>query len=195
MLTARLEDGQEPVRTASAAALSEIGIAAVPALLRAVELKRGLARQAAAKALIPLTPSRRVAGSPLLQMMQDAEPASRRQAIETLGAIHAADERIIGAIISALGDTDPGVRVAAAKALGQLSWKAQPAVPALTLALRDESAALREASALSLGQIGSAAQPAMAELIRLAQDKNDAVRAAAAEAVPKIRPPMVPDKQ
>ncbi len=59
-LVQRLTDDSEPVRTASAQSLSQIGAAAVPALLHAIEHETGLARQAAARALIPLMPSRRV---------------------------------------------------------------------------------------------------------------------------------------
>ena len=120
VLFERLQDENADVRLRAGNALSAIGPAAAPILINAVMREKGIVRQGAAKVLMSMPSSRRAAEPALLEMLLDVDPSSRTQAIDTLAAIHAADQPAIAAMIAALKDPVPNVRLAAANALGQV---------------------------------------------------------------------------
>jgi HEAT repeat protein len=121
VLISLLGERDEDVRTWVIACLSGIGRPALPDLLQTIERERGPAQRGAAKALAGFFVSRRAdAGPPLLKMLQDEDPASRRQALETLAAIQLHDEAVARGVIAALSDRVLEVRQAATNAVGAL---------------------------------------------------------------------------
>jgi len=122
-------------------------------------------------------------------------------------------DRVVPALLKALGDRDPAVRKAAARALARggkpaaaailaaikhpqqrIRWRVawvlgkirhRPAVPALVAALGDEKPSVRRAAAGSLGWIGD--RRAVAPLIQRLRDPVDDVRAAAATALSALK--------
>jgi HEAT repeat protein len=113
-----LGERDEGLRSWVIACLKSIGQPALPALLQTIESQKGLAQRSAAKALIGMYVSRRSgAGPPLLKMLQDEDPASRQQALETLAAIPVRDSDMAAGIAVALNDPVLEVRVAATNAV------------------------------------------------------------------------------
>ena len=183
-----LLDSDESVRAAAAYALQAIGAPAAKTLGQAMEQGDDHARGAAVQALLAITRSLRQAEPGLVKMAQSDNPASRRQALEGLAAIHVPDNPTIQALTRGLSDPVLDVRLAAANGLANVTIRAQSAVPGLARCLEDPSPELRQAAARTLGYIGAPANAAVPELRTLLQDTNDAVRASAKEALGKIAP-------
>lgn len=76
---------------------------------------------------------------PLVQALNDPEPAVRTAAARALAAIGPEASQATPALMQALDDRDHQVRVAAARALGQIGPAAHEAVPALLQVLREEA--------------------------------------------------------
>jgi len=108
----------------------------------AVELGRSAEKAAAATLLLPA--------------LKDREPAVRREAAKSLGAIK--DGRAVPALILALRDDDSNVRMYAAYALGEI--KDARAADALLQALRDPEWCVRDQAAWALRELHD---PSLAE--------------------------------
>ncbi len=164
-------------RRSAAAALGQLGEAAVKPLIQALGDKDEDVRQGAAKALGRLGEA---AVEPLIQALRDGNWRVREAAAEALGQM--GDARAVEPLIQALGDEDGRVREAAAEALGQMGDAR--AVEPLIQALGDEERWVREAAALGLGRLGDAR--AVEPLIQALRDGNRRVREAAAEALGQL---------
>jgi HEAT repeat protein len=194
-LIAALKDQDSQVRSSTAYSLMLIGTPTVAALSNVIDHGDANARDAAVREFIRFYRSLRTIVPPLLKMAH-AEPAgSRRTALETLGAIRAADDATITTLIGALQDPDVDVRLAAARALGQVPWRAQAAIAPLSRSLQDPSASVRASAAQALGAIGSPARRALTDLRTSLQDKDASVRSAAQEALDKIDPQIQTDRK
>ncbi|RMH41630.1 MAG: HEAT repeat domain-containing protein [Deltaproteobacteria bacterium] len=197
------------LRAAATEALRVAGRAAVPALVRhldgelagdpasAVALLRDAADPAATDALVRELGRGRVsrglvldalgaAGDrralvPVLTLLDDADPAVRRQAMRALRPL--LDAPAADVLIGAMDDDDPEVRSLAAEYLGILASRA--AVPRLARAVRDgHPLRLRYAAAEALGRIGDArAVPALVDALRAGPSP---LRRAAADALAAI---------
>ena len=120
-----------------------------------------------------------------------AESETRWRAAERLGRMGIRSERVVSALVYALGwDNNPTVRSRAAQALGFLGAKAEGAVEALIETLEsEESLKVRWRVVEALERIGPATgevAPVLIEVLRT--DKYPGVRARAAEAIGSICP-------
>lgn len=74
----------------------------------------------------------------LVRMLQDPDPALRRQAADVLARIGPRAGAAVPQLTLALDDADPQVRRSAARALGQIGPDAAAAVPTLMRILRED---------------------------------------------------------
>ncbi len=181
-LMATLTDTNLDIRSSAAYSLGVIGFPSLLALSNIVDHGDAGARDLAVKNLLALQRAVRLMVKPLVKMAAAPEPASRKQAIEALGALRAGDDATVNVLIAGLKDPSSEVRVAAAKALSLVIWRAHVAVPGLIQCLQDESAEVRHWAAFTLGNVGSSGSPAIPELRKLAEQGEPA----AEEALKKI---------
>ena len=185
-LIERLEDVDPQVRSSSAYSLARIGYPAVVVMSNIIDKADADAREAAVKEFIRFYHSLHSMVTPLVKMAHAEKPASRRQAIEALGALRAADDVAVGAMLGALRDPAPEVRLAALKALGLIPWRVSAAVHDLPNCLSDTSPEIRVQAAKLLGSIGPGARSALPDLKRCLRDDAVPVRAAAQAAIDKV---------
>ena len=119
-LIQHLGDQNSDVSSSAASALAQLGPPAILPTLDTVAHGRGPIRQGAAKAIRFALPSRRLAVPPVLEMLQDPDPASRIEAIQTLIALGAHDSNTIAKLEQSSADPDLPVRTAALQALQAL---------------------------------------------------------------------------
>jgi len=111
----------------------------------------------------------------LLELLQDAEPAVRAQAVSNLGFCHAS-ERVIRAFAAALSDAESTVRREAGLQLFLRGRLAEAAIPALIAALDDPDIVVRRFAAAALSMIGPPAQSALQKLSELRDTADDKLR-------------------
>ena len=128
----------ERVARAAFAGLTEIGLPAVPELVRLLREARPRGRKLAASALGEIAGTDRAATEALVAATQDEEPTVRVNAVEALGW-KAPLPAAISALSEAIRDREPDVRFSAALSLAQLGPSAEAAIPALAEALHDEN--------------------------------------------------------
>lgn len=119
-LIQNLEDGDPVARMNAQMALMEIESASVWSLARLISKGDAEAQRSAAKILVQHYRSIRVAGVALRRMAQSEETASRRIAIESLGAMRFHDEQTLAVLRSCLHDPAAEVRQAATNALAPM---------------------------------------------------------------------------
>jgi HEAT repeat protein len=137
----------------AAGALGNIGNAAVPALLQALQNSDWKSRKFAAIGLGEvdriIEPANVIAA--LASRLTDVHPEVRDRSAWALGEIE--DATAVGPLLNALTDTDSRVRARAAWALGEIEHPS--AVNGLLAALTDSDAVVRERSIGALGEIES----------------------------------------
>ena len=147
----RWRGGEAPWPTSpgeqAAAALAEIGTAAVDPLMRALQHTARAARKNAAWALGALDATRAVTA--LAATLGDTDGSVREQAAWALGAI--GDEAAVPALVTALKDESAKVRAQAAWALGAIgdSRAMDPLLPLL----KDANVQVRRQAAWALGVV------------------------------------------
>ncbi len=119
----------------------------------------------------------------VVELLSDANPAVRTQAMMTMQRFGAA---AVPTILPQLDHADHRVRRAACHALGLLGPSAKEAVPKLTTLLKDADAEVRQESLATLGRMGVAAATATPALLELTHDKSASVRAAGLKALGEI---------
>jgi HEAT repeat protein len=207
-----LADPDRAVRAAAARALGAAGDAgAAPALVACLKDPSPTVRAASAAALGALASREtargggaptsrdgagappRFAGAPLLVLLDDPEPAVRKEAAVTLGILMGASA-VPRLGQTATTDADVPVRAAAAAALGRIG--APDGAASLAKALQDEAPLVRHAAAGAMGAVGDrsvappeVAQSCAAALVERLKDRHAAVRAAAAHALGRIGGP------
>lgn len=183
-----LHDGNRDVRAYSAAALSQIGAAAVMPLIDVVETDgHDLATMHAIVALARMG-----------TIASEAVPILIRKIVHTNRNIASAAEQALVSFRSdavpelndALSDEDPTIRSRVAFILGKIGALAKPAIPALTDALTDSEVNVRRNSAEALGEIGEDDPIAVARLTAAMSDVGNTidVRAMAATSLGRIVP-------
>ncbi len=212
----RQEAGKPPPLHYSAKALAEIGFAAVPALVQALEdPDRNDSDYAAGEALLQIgspaipelleahrDPSSRVynaASGILARMGPLAEPHLQdtlrngsveavRFAIEAFEHMDTASRASIEALLTQLDGDMPQIRSDAAWALGKIGgFHRGEILPALLNSTKDESAAVRWAALIALGKIGPDAR-AVRALISSLEDSDRRVQIAATYPLKQIGP-------
>jgi HEAT repeat protein len=88
-----------------------------------------------------------------VEAARDADPQSRKKAIDVLGNVGASDPTVVPALAAALKDRDAGVRREAARALVKLGPAARAAEPALREAANDPDARVRADAAQALTRL------------------------------------------
>lgn len=193
-LVAALSDGDPLVRSAAARVIGDLApevIGAVPVLVGLFpdrEAMRAVGEFKGAGA--PAVPK-------LVELLNHADPAVRRQAVRALGRIgQPAHEALPALIVRATEDPEPGVREFAAAVLGEfesmMASTAEPhpaagkILPTLVKALKDPDGKVRLESVQALGRMEHRARSALAEVNELANDAEWPVRKAAMEAARKI---------
>lgn len=119
-----------------------------------------------------------------LEELNDADPAVRRWAAESLGD---GDTRALYPLIKALKDPNTGVQDAARRALIAIGGEV---TAYMTLPLLREDAYLRNTSRIILKQIGPPAVPLLRSLLK---DKDDDIRIFALDLISEIRECSFPD--
>ena len=120
------------------------------------------------------------ATGPLIGLLDEADPETRREAARTLGRI--APARAVGPLLEKLTDTNIDVRLAAIGALGKI--RSDDAAGPLIFILEGKTKDLAREAAVALGRIGSeaAAEP----LLGFLDSQNWWDRTAAVDALGKI---------
>ncbi|WP_017719798.1 NACHT domain-containing protein [Kamptonema formosum] len=112
----------------------------------------------------------------LLSRLQDEDSRVRFSAVQALGQLRNASERVIEALLSRLReDENSRVRVNAAAALGELGNASEPVIEALLNQLQDEDSLVLFHAARALVKLGktpSEIAPAVAEWIERHQDST-----------------------
>ncbi len=109
----------EEVRASASHTLTQIGTPALEPLLERVRGKRGIERRAAAQVLPRICSTPRIVLPPLLIMLDDPDPESRHQALESLLAVAPWHQDVARALTNLVHDTDERIRSAAAEALAR----------------------------------------------------------------------------
>ena len=152
-LTEILSDTDQEVRSRAAYALGSIGAPWLKRLTTTISEGSSDARITAAKELLLIYPAPLQVAKALFAMAHDPAPATRRQAIETLGIIRPLHSGTIPTLTAGLADDTPEVRTAAARSLGLMGNRAKPASVELSKALEDKEEAVRSAAKEALARI------------------------------------------
>jgi HEAT repeat protein len=186
-LVAALHDPNPTVRRVAVQSVGKLAPdvpGAVPALVELfpdVEAVRAIAEFKAAGAdAVPK----------LIVLLDDPDPAVRRNTCRTLGRIGEAAKAAVPALTTRLTDPDPPVREYAAKALGWIGPPAASAIPELVKQLADPEPVAREGAVQALGDLGPAAKGELAKVQALKADPDKRVQAAAARAERLIDPSL-----
>jgi HEAT repeat protein len=184
----------EDVQLCALDALSNISSdngCAVPALEKALKIKRMVIRTRAATALGRIGTPAFGAKDSLIRALDDSESEVRISAARALNEIVPGNLLTIEALSKELANKDGPVRSFAALLLGNIGENAWPAAPALRTALSDPSADVRSSAAQALGQIGFKARSAILSLLDCARkDKDGLVRQIARQSLGKTAFPF-----
>jgi len=184
------------VRREAAHQLSQLGVAAKPALpvlLKALDDDDKQVWSSVIAAIAAMGPEAQEAIPVLIQRIDGRKGRGRRERDISFGvkrvayALSRMGPAAIPPLINALGENDLGLRLAAAQALGSMGLAAHEAVPALVKNLGDGQDSVRDDTARALGLIGPEAGPA---LVRALQDADAHRRAGAAGALAQMEPPF-----
>jgi HEAT repeat protein len=188
-LRVALADTNALVRASAAQALNCIWLVPATGMVALVNQETGMAREAAAQALMYSRAPARLANPALLGMLASASSTERRQAVASLGYLQPWSQEVFAALVNATDDPSEIVRAAVTNAFGPNNRRAHSSFDTLTQALSNARPEVRAWSARTLGGFGPTAAAALPALAALAADTNAAVRAAAAEASALIQPP------
>ncbi len=175
--------------TRSGQALNQLGTAAVPTLIAALQDADPKTRSQAASALGTMGVDAETALPALKQALQDPNAAVQIQAAYALASIDP-DSRTAAALVLVQSLTNPTVRAQSLRLLSFVSTNTplpEEAVPVLISALHDPKQSIRLSAIDTLGNLGAAAAPAVAAISQALQTEKDGVlRAQAAEALQKL---------
>jgi HEAT repeat protein len=192
LLVALLQEGPasgpaDP-RAAAVQALEEIGPAARPALVVALEHRSARTRAAAAGLLSGMRPVPPLALAVLERLLHDPDRTVRVQAALALWKLERRVRTTLPVLLEAARGRGSLLRAQAVGVLGAMGPAAGPAVPALVEVLRDDNYMTRRAAAAALGSIGPGARAAIPALRAALSDDEVEVRRQAAESLEKIDP-------
>jgi HEAT repeat protein len=185
-----LQNGNPEVRPDVMNVLGGLGEAAVPGLIKALEMKE--VRPRAAAILARLGPGAKEAVPALIRAAQCTDPLARHEALLALGAIGPAAKAAVPAAVKALQDLDPNVRYTACYALGKIGPPAQAAKAPLQEILGDADPFLGLVAAWALARIApdcsDTAPKAVPLLVRALEDPEATVRLEAATSLRCLGP-------
>ncbi len=167
-------------------ALGQIGPAAVPGVLHAIEQENPdqLTRDHwSVKCLQGIGGG---AISPLATALADSKVSIRLVAARALGELGPVAAPAFGALVAAAGDADPRVRATVLGALVNTRVQTLSAVSRLESALKDSSPIVRLTAAQLVPHLGESARPLAPTLLATLADRDPAVRLAVMEALPTL---------
>jgi HEAT repeat protein len=178
-----------PVWFTVGSALGDIGPAALPDLIAAVDDEDPRVYGGAAEGLHRLGPEAKEAVGPLIKLLKTGDHSARGAAIHALKGIGPAAEAAVPALVEALDHEDFHTQYWACQALREIGPGAKAAVPVLIRLLKEDVASVRRHAAQALGGIGPGiGEPGLEALIAALQDPLDPVREDAAVALGKLGP-------
>jgi esterase/lipase superfamily enzyme/HEAT repeat protein len=180
-------DAHLDMQAAAAAALADIGPAAVDALIERLEAAGEHDRARAAATLARIGPRAADAVAPLTQILHNDSDKVRRYAAIALGELGPASRGAVDDLLIVLTDDDqhPQLRGTAATALGELGPVASSALDEMVRMIHDDYVPgnTRAMCALAAAKISPKAVP---ELMRALESDETVVRIAAARALHSI---------
>jgi HEAT repeat protein len=184
---------EEIVRSAASIALSRIGRAAVPDVVRAIDgapgagplvaaadAAGGMGKEAAACA----DALRRAAGHP--------DPTARLACADALGRVTGRPARALSQLVAAARSGDEDVRAGAVRRIGALQKNGRGATETLFEKCADESPRVRAAAAIALALVGVRSERLLDALGKLVEDPDGDVMVAAAAAAGHLRGESAP---
>lgn len=186
-LVEALQERRGDVRQAASQALQRIGKPAVPALTDALGTAKGLSRTSVVRTLAEIGPSR-AAVSQLQVALTDQDPFLRAAAATALGRTDSRDSATVLKLVNSYRDEKPAVRNSVVSALAKAAPDSEPALATLIAALKDPEPEIRSTAARVLGDLGPKAQPAVPALITALDDKYQFLRSNAARTLGQIGP-------
>ena len=180
----RMKDGDLSVELAAASSLSQIGKAAVPTLVEALQGENPRSRSWAAGALGRIGPDADSAGPALLKAIKDKNSQVSGDASAALGGIQT--KKMLSLLLATLGDNDPQTRAAVISALGKFHDEAEKVVPALLVTLGHNDPQTRAAVISALGKFRDEAEKVVPALDALLLDKDTTIRERAVQAIGAI---------
>jgi len=191
VLVKGLDDQQDDVRNTAVIGLSEIGEAAVPAIVAMIGASSASCTHAC-DALAEMGPAAQSSIPTLIQKLSDADSTNCWHAASALGAIGSRPEKSVPALSKLLSHSSADVRLHAALALAEFGTEAKSAVPALVNSLNDSNETVRRSAIWSIGEIGPAASNAIPELNKTLEDASGVIAIHTMEALGKIGSAAVP---
>jgi HEAT repeat protein len=190
-LSGMMADKDPVVRANVADALSSIGEAAVPKLIKA--LQNDDLQSLAVAVIQRLGPKAKDAVPALIDELKDPSPEYRHEVEFALGAIGPDAKAAVPALIKEMQDEDPRVRRTACYALGKIGPAASEAIPTLQKNLTSDDKLLKLASIWALLRIEVGDQPIQKMAIEpltkaLEESDRDLVKIEAARALGDIGP-------
>jgi len=180
---------QERVWVVASKALGDVGPAAVPDLIAALDHDDPRVCAGAAGALSQIGPEAKDAVEPLLRVLARDDVRTRPAAIWGLMGIGPEAKAAVPRLTQALTHEDFHTQYWACRALREIGPEAKAAVPVLVGLLTDGVASVRRNAAQALGGIGSdIGEPALAALIEALNDPLEPVREDAVDALGKLGP-------
>ena len=221
-LRKHLESWDLSARYFAVRALRQIGAAAVPALVGALQKEDNLPlRKEVIDSLGSIGPTAKAAVPALVAELKDDHVQLRKSAAEALGQIGPAAKSAIPRLVAALEDEDDETRewaadalgyigpaavqlfvvalkdkrigLLAARALAGIGSSAESAIPALVAALKHGAAKKMRWWAIdALGNIGPAAESAIPAIAKALKHRDGSIRSCAARALGQIGPVALP---
>jgi HEAT repeat protein len=179
-----LDDPYFRAHTCAACALGAIGPEArlaVPALVRVVESRKGDTRNAL-WALGRIGADAQPAVPTILPLLDHPDQEVRFLAIDALGLIRPADEKVFGELARRVDPKDATLNHHLVGALAQIG---PPAVPRLAELAANEHAEIRLLAIRALGEMGPAAKQAIPALVKARDDPRHAGARLAAASAPQ----------
>jgi len=179
-----------PVWAAVSDALGDVGPAALPDLIAALDDDHPQVFAGAASAIRHIGPEAKGAVGPLVELVKKDDPFARRAGIYGLIGIGPEAEAAVPPLIEALEAESFHTRYWACRALRAIGPGAKPAVPVLVRLLREDLPSVRRHAAQALGGIGpQIGEEAIASLAAALDDPLEPVREDAAVALGELGPP------
>jgi len=101
----------------------------------------------------------------LMTLLKDEETSVRAAAVQSLGKLETASDKVIDCLVIALGHDDKHVREAAARSLGNIGQSSERAMEALKTALNDDEASVRKVAARLLTKLGWVTDEGVREML------------------------------
>jgi HEAT repeat protein len=181
-----------PASTPFLTALGQIGPAAVPGILQAVETENPdtLTRELWSVQCLQTLGGEAV--TPLTQALADSRTGVRLVAARALGELGPVAAPAFGALSAAASDTDPRVRATALAALVSTRVQALAAISRIEAALKDSVPVVRIAAAQLVPQLGEQSRPLAPALLAALNDPDSAVRLAVVQGLSAVGPAAEP---